>query len=54
LAAKKGNLEVMNKLIELGADIYNQDVFGMTALHHASFNDQSHIINELLKIDADL
>jgi len=54
LAAKKGNIEVVHKLIELGADIYNQDLFGMTVLHHATINDQCLVISELLKMDADV
>lgn len=38
LAAKKGNIETVQTLLNYGADIYALDELKWTALHHATFN----------------
>ena len=38
LAAKKGNIETVQTLLNYGADMYAYDELKWTALHHATFN----------------
>lgn len=53
-AARKGDLEVINALIENGADLKVGDRNGDTALGHAFYQDHIEVARLLLKHDIDL
>lgn len=53
-AAKKGNLELVNSLLENGVDVNSRDEKGWTPLIWASFNNYTALIKTLLKKGADV
>lgn len=53
LACKKGNLESVALLLNMGANIYAQDFRQWTPLHYGSYNGYRKVCNYLLKWEAD-
>ncbi|KAG9409713.1 hypothetical protein AC1031_020027 [Aphanomyces cochlioides] len=51
-AAKYGYLEVINVLIDHGADVVNKK--GLTPLHYATYKGHLEVVHNLLKAGADL
>ncbi len=49
LSASKGNISILNNLIELGSNIDFQDKNGYSALHFAVQNNQVEVIDILIK-----
>ncbi|CAM9599963.1 unnamed protein product, partial [Choristocarpus tenellus] len=54
IAAKKGNKDVVEALLEGGADVIGQDSAGGTALHAAAVHGHEDIIRLLLEAGADI
>lgn len=54
LASFKKNEEILNFLIEKGADINRQDFYGWTALHWACANEQFDVVKILIEKGADI
>gem|GEM_PF-844634 len=52
LAAQKGSLKLVEKLIELKANVNAQDTLGNTALHYAAQKDKNDIVAALLRAGA--
>jgi ankyrin repeat protein len=52
-AAKKGNLEAIQLLLDLKANIYAIDYRKWTALHYAGYNGMDHVVRMLCKYDDD-
>ena len=53
LAAKKGHVGAIKKILDLGGNIYSTDLRGWTALHFASFNGHSKAVYTLCVEDSD-
>jgi hypothetical protein len=53
-AAKKGNLDQVNFLLELGAPLDQDDACGRTALHWAVWEDQPEILEALIDAGANV
>jgi ankyrin repeat protein len=53
-AAQFGHLEIMDMLLERGADVNRQDVLGATALHYASWSSNEALMPRLLQAGARL
>ena len=53
LAAKKGNIRAILTILDLGGNIYAQDVRKWTALHYSAFNGHANAVNELCKYNSD-
>lgn len=51
--AKKGQLALVNYLIDQGANVNAQDYTGATPLHHATELGQAHVVDQLLHAGAD-
>jgi ankyrin repeat protein len=48
-AAKKGHKESLETLLKLGSNLYSQDLFLKTALHHAAFNGIKILKKDIIK-----
>jgi hypothetical protein len=53
-ASMKGRTEVVNLLIEKGADIHVKNKNGYTALHYASMKGRTEVVNLLIEKGADI
>lgn len=53
-AARSGNLEAVNALLDAGADIHAVDHHGSTALHRAAFGGHRQVIRALVDAAAEL
>ena len=53
-ASQYGRIDIVNKLINMGAKIDDQDEYGSTPLHYACFKKNIDIIEALLDAGADI
>ena len=53
-ASRNGHLEVVEKLIEKGAKVNHQDIYGVTALMMASRNGHLEVVEKLIELGADV
>jgi ankyrin repeat protein len=51
-ACKKGHVQVLNELLDHGADVETKDVFGRTPLHFACLNGHLAVVVELIPNDS--
>lgn len=54
IAVQQGQLVLLNRLIQAGADLDKVSQTGLTALHMAIIDDNSHIIQQLIDANADI
>ena len=53
-AAKKGQVEALTVLVELGVDVHTQSVSGAKALHWAAIAGQVEVVRVLVELEADV